>query len=142
MVYITRPLLTVLLEQAAESGPSGVSVPLGATDAGEFDADLGADYELDDETPILSHFYMPDAGKSVSWVFGVDLGTPPGSSRARFVSRSEKDPEIFESDDLSSIIVVAVPPWEDDSVTVFDRSGDELPLTIVDAEPPEESLPE
>lgn len=138
MVYITRALLTVLLEHAGEEGPSGVSVPLGATDVREFEADL----DFDDDTPILSHFYMPDAGKSVSWVFGVDLGTPPGSSKARFVSRSEDDVGLPESDDLAAIMLVAVPPWNEDSVTAFDRDGNELPLTIVDAEPPEEWIPE
>lgn len=136
MIYLTRGLLDVLLEMASESEPEAVTVVLAPTAAGEFDADLG----VDPSTPILTHFYLPDAGRSVSAVFGVDLGTPAGRGRARFLSHPQGPPEPTEEDDFAAVIVVAVPPWRTEDVRAFDRSGTRLDVELVDAEPPDESL--
>jgi len=138
VVYVTRDLLTVLLDHAAAREPTAVSVQLTATPAGEFDADLG----LAPETPVVTHFTLPEVGGSVNEVFGVELGTPAGTGRARFVSHPDGDPELTKADDLAGIVLVAVPPWDHDDVVAYDRAGARLDRTVVDASPPEESVPE
>jgi hypothetical protein len=45
---------------------------------------------------------------------------------------------VRQRDDFKELIFVAVPPWDDDSVAVFDRQGEEQPLELLDVEPPEE----
>jgi len=137
-VRITRDLLAVLLERAAAAEPDGVSLLLTATPAGEF-ADPPP--ELDPADPIITHYTLPGAGGSVSAVFGMDLGTPAGRSRGRFVSHPDGGLELRETDDLAAVVLVAVPPWESDCVAAFDRAGRELPLWVVDAAPPEGSVP-
>ncbi|MFC7255604.1 hypothetical protein ACFR97_06310 [Haloplanus litoreus] len=126
----------MLLERAVEAEPARENVVLDATPAGEFGADLG----LDPGTPVLSHVYLPAAGRAVSDVFGVDLGTPAGRGRARFLSHPQGPDELTRRDDLAGVVLLAVPPWE--TLTAFDRRGRRLPLTVVDAEPPTESIPE
>ena len=42
----------------------------------------------------------------------------------------------------AGVVVVAVPPYDEDSVAAFDRSGDGVELAVVDAEPPTETVPE
>jgi hypothetical protein len=137
-VYVTRGLIEVLLDRAADAEPSRVNTVLDATPAGEFDADLG----VDPATPVLTHLYFPAAGRAVSDVFGVDLGTPAGRGRARFLTHPQGPAELTRRDDLAGVVLLAVPPWEVGSVTAFDRRGRPLDLTVVDAEPPVESLPE
>lgn len=136
MVYATRGLIEVLLEFAVDAEPEAANVVLSATPAGEFEAALG----VDPEAPVLTHFYLPDAGRSVSAVFGVDLGTPAGRGRARFVTHPQGELSVSEADDLAGVVLVAVPPWEESSLAAFDRSGRRLELTLLDAEPPRESL--
>ena len=136
MVYATRGLIEVLLDLAEDADPDPANVVLAATPAGEFDDDLG----IGPETPILSHFYLPEAGRSVRFVFGVDLGTPTGRGRARFLSHPTGELELTERDDLAAAVLVAVPPYDDRSLAAFDRSGERLELTVLDAEPPRESL--
>lgn len=136
MVYITRGLLDALLEMAAEDDPEGVSVVLASTKAGEFDAEVG----LDTETSVLTHFYFPEASGSVNAVFGVDLGTPAGRGRARFVSHPNGRLEATREDTFAAALVVAVPPWNESSCAVFDRNNRELDLDVLDAEPPQETL--
>ncbi|MFC6825515.1 hypothetical protein [Halopelagius fulvigenes] len=136
MVHITRGLLDVLLDMAEESEPERMSVVLTATPAGDFERDVG----LDPETPVLTTFYLPDAGSSVNAVFGLDLGTPAGRGRARFVSHPQGPPRPTREDDFAAAVIVAVPPWEDESVKAFDRSGRGFGLDVVDAHPPNESL--
>lgn len=136
MVYITRGLLDALLGFAREREPEAVSVPLAVTPASEFDTDLG----LDPETPVFTHFYLPDAGSSVSAVFGVDLATPAGRTPGRFVSHPQGRLEVSRTDDLREVVFVSVPPWDDGSVAAFTRSGARQPLSVLDAEPPTESL--
>ena len=138
MIYVTRDLLTVLRERAASEDPDEANLRLSATPAGEFETDLG----LDPETPVVTHFTLPSVGSSVSSVFGVDLGTPAGEGGARFVSHPDGFLGISRTDDLAGVVIVAVPPYDDDSVAAFDRSGDGVELAVVDAEPPTESVPE
>ncbi|SFG17126.1 Proteasome lid subunit RPN8/RPN11, contains Jab1/MPN metalloenzyme (JAMM) motif [Halopelagius inordinatus] len=136
MVHITRGLLDVLLDMAREDEPDSVSVVLAATPAGEFERDI----DVDPETPVLTTFYLPAAGGSVNAVFGVNLGTPAGRGRARFVSHPQGPLRPTREDDFAAAVIVAVPPWDDGSVRAFDRSGRTFELDVVDAEPPGESL--
>ena len=138
MIYVTRDLLTVLLDRAAERDPTAVNLQLSATPASEFDAELG----LDPETPVVTHFTLADVGGSVNAVFGVDLGTPAGRGRARFLSHPDGFLGVSKTDDLAAVVLVAVPPYDDDHVAAFDRAGNGVELAVLDAVPPEESIPE
>lgn len=121
---------------AADAEPEPVSVGLAVTSAAELaDAD-----DLSDETPVLTHFYMPEAGRSITAVFGMNLATPPGRTRGQFVSHPQGRLDVSRTDDLHGVVVVAVPPWDEDSVAAFDRSGRRLALSVVDAIPPGETL--
>ena len=133
VVYATRGLVTSLLRFARESDPDPVTISLSVTQA----ADL-VETSLPDDTPVFTHFYMPEAGGSVNFVFGVDLGTPAGQTQGRFVSHPNGELRVRQTDDFKELIFVAVPPWETDSVAVFDRRGREQPLVLLDVEPPEE----
>jgi hypothetical protein len=135
-VHATRGLVDLLLERAAATEPAQMNVVLDATPAGDFEADL----DLDPTTPVLTHVYFPMAGGAVNDVFGVDLGTPAGRGRARFLTHPQGPAELTRRDDLAGVVLLAVPPWE--RITAFDRRGRELSLAVVDAEPPVESLPE
>jgi len=137
VVHVTRDLLTVLLDQAAERDPGETNLRLSATRAGDFEGDTG----LDPETPVLTHF-TPDVAGSVNAVFGVDLGTPAGHGGARFLSHPDGFLGVSKTDDLAAVVLVAVPPYDDDGVAAFDRSGNGIELAVLDAAPPEESLPE
>lgn len=133
--YATEGLVEYLLEYASDRDPDPVTVSLDVTPAGE----LGVD-ELPAETPVFTHFYVPQAGSSVNFVFGVDLGTPPGQTKGRFVSHPSGELDVSRTDDLHAVVFVAVPPWDRDSLAVFDRSGRRLELEVLDVEPPEEVL--
>ncbi|MFD1588581.1 hypothetical protein ACFR9U_16505 [Halorientalis brevis] len=135
MVHITRGLAETLLRFARERDPESVTISLSVRTAAELD---GTD--LDDDTPVFTHFYLPNAGKSVNAVFGVDLGTPAGQIQGRFVSHPTGDLSVSKRDDLAEVVFVAVPPWERASLAAFDRKGRRKELTVVDAEPPEESV--
>jgi len=136
VVHVTRGLLEVLFDLAAEAEPQSANVVLGATSAGDFEPSLS----LDADVPVLTHFYFPDAGRSVRSVFGVDLGTPAGRGRARFVTHPQGPLELTRRDDFAAVVLVAVPPWEESSLAAFSRSGQRLDVEVVDAEPPRESL--
>ncbi|GAA0542106.1 hypothetical protein ABNG02_12980 [Halorubrum ejinorense] len=138
MIYVTRDLLTVLRERAASEDPDEVNLRLSATPAGDFESDTG----LDPETPVLTHFTLSSVGGSVSSVFGVDLGTPAGEGGARFLSHPDGFLGVSRTDDLAAVVLVAVPPYDGDSVAAFDRSGEGVELAVVDAAPPTESVPE
>ena len=140
MVYITRGLLEALLEMAAAADPDDISVVLASTPVGEFDA--GIDPDLDTDTAVLTHFYFPETSGSVNAVFGVDLGTPAGQGRARFVSHPTGRLEATREDTFAAALLIAVPPWDTESIAAFDRNDRELDLDVVDAEPPEETLVE
>lgn len=135
-VWITRDLLAVLLDRAADAEPSGANVVLDATPA----ADLRPRPDLPPDRPVLTHLYLPDAGRSVGAVFGVDLGRAAGDGHARFVSHPQGPLGVTRRDDLAAAVIVAVPPWDPDHVGAFDRSGRRRRLHVVDAEPPEERL--
>jgi hypothetical protein len=136
VLYATRGLVETLLRLASERDPDSTTISLAVTDA----ADI-PDADLEPDTPVFTHFYMPSAGGSVNAVFGVDLGTPVGQTHGRFVSHPRGDLRLSKRDDFHEVIFIAVPPWEDDDVAVFDRTGEEQELTILDVEPPEEQTP-
>ena len=134
VIYLTEGLLETLLRMAEERDPASTTVPLAITDAGELpDANLSA------ETPVFTHFYLPNEGDSVNAVFGVDLGTPSGQTPGVFVSHPRGELELSKRDDFREVIFVAVPPWDMESFKIFDRTGDELEFTVLDIEPPEEA---
>jgi hypothetical protein len=135
VVHITEGLTDTLLRFAKERDPDGVTVGVAVTPAEQLD---GA--SLPAETPVFTHFYMPETGDSVQAVFGVDLGTPAGQTQGRFVSHPDGMLGVSKRDDLHEVVFVAVPPWEREHLAAFDRRGDRQELVIVDAEPPEESV--
>jgi hypothetical protein len=135
-IHVTTGLLDVLLDMSEAAEPDPVSVVLTPTPAGEFDADLG----IEAETPVLTHFYLPDAGQSVTAVFGLDLSTPAGRGRARFHAHPQGPREPTKRDDFAAAVLVAVPPWDRTTVRAYDRSGTRLAVREVDAVPPEETL--
>lgn len=135
MVYITAGLRDTLLRLAREGEPDDVVIPVAISEAEEV---KGTD--LPPETPLFTHFYMPEAGGSVTAVFGVDLGTPPRQTQGVFVSHPQGRMDVTKEDDLKEVVFVAIPPWDEDSFGAFDRRGDERPLRVLDVEPPEEFL--
>jgi hypothetical protein len=135
-LYVTSDLLDVLLDMSEKAEPDALSVVLTPTPASAFDPDIG----LDADTPVLTHFYLPDAGQSVTAVFGLDLSTPAGRGRARFHAHPQGPREPTKRDDFAAAVIVAVPPWDRTAVRAYDRSGEQLALETVDAEPPEETL--
>lgn len=142
MVYITRGLLDALLEMAAAADPDDISVVLASTPVGEFEGGIDSDLDLDADTAVLTHFYFPETSGSVNAVFGVDLGTPAGQGRARFVSHPTGRLEATREDTFAAALLIAVPPWNTESIAAFDRNDRKLDLDVVDAEPPEETLVE
>ena len=142
MVYITRGLLDALLEMAAAADPDDISVVLASTPVGEFEGGIDSDLDLDTDTAVLTHFYFPETSGSVNAVFGVDLGTPAGQGRARFVSHPTGRLEATREDTFAAALLIAVPPWNTESIAAFDRNNRKLDLDVVDAEPPEETLVE
>ncbi len=138
MVYVTRGLVDVLLDLASDADPNPVSTGLSVTPAGELRGGEG----LPPETPVFTDFFLPDVGKSVNAVFGVDLSTPNRQTQGRFVSHPVGELEVSRRDDLAQVIFVAVPPWTpgEETFAAFDRFGERQPLEIIDAEPPAGSL--
>jgi hypothetical protein len=135
VLYVTRGLVDTLLRFAAERDPDRVTVPLAVTRARDL-----SDADLPDETPVFTHFYMPSEGDAVNAVFGMQLGIPSGETPGIFVSHPVQRLELTKEDDLREVIFIAVPPWEEDSFAAFERGGDRQECTILDIEPPEESL--
>lgn len=150
-IFVTEPLLAVLLELAADADQRAANVSLVATPAGELVARTGAQTdregpttrslaELAPVTPVFSDFYFPDVGRSLDFVFGVDLGTPAGQTQGRFLSHPDGNPELTVRDDLHAIVLVATPPWEPDTVRAFDRDSTERQLVLVAAASPEQAF--
>lgn len=135
-MYATRGLVTVLLELARDAEPGSVTARLAVTDAESL---TGGD-DLSPDVPVFTDFYLPDNGRSVTAVFGVDLSTPSGQTQGRFVSHPQGDLEVSRTDDLAEVVFVAVPPWEEANLAAFDRRGRRRDLTIVDAEPPQDTI--
>lgn len=134
MVYITSGLLTALLEVAADRDPESVTIALDVMPAGELDVDLPGG------ASVFTDMYLPETGRSVAAVFGMDLSTP--GAAGRFVSHPGGNLSLTKADDLHEVVFVAVPPYDRDGVAAFDRSGTELPFETVDAEPPHGTLDE
>ena len=132
-VVVTEGLLDVLLSFARDADPDPVTVTLVSTSAGDW-------ADLPPETPVYADFYLPDAGRSIRNVFGIDLATPPTRGSARFVSHSDGNPNLSQRDDLATRVLVAVPPWNRENVSAYRRSGERLSLCVVDAAPPEREL--
>jgi hypothetical protein len=120
---------------ARDAEPTDVTISLAVTEAAEL-----PDTDLAPETPVFTDFYLPSAGGSVNAVFGMDLGTPAGQTQGRFVSHPNGYLGVSKVDDLHEVIFVAIPPWDTDSFSAFDRSGRTVDVDILDVEPPEESL--
>lgn len=135
MLYITRGLVDTLLRFARERDPDPTTVPLAVTPASEIPA-----AEVPGETPIFTHFYMPNEGDALNAVFGIDLGTPAGQTPGVFVSHPRGNPDLTKRDELREVVFIAIPPWSDDDLQAYDRSGVGQEFTILDIEPPEESL--
>ena len=134
MIHVTRSLLDVLLETAGEREPERVTVGLAVTPAEEIEG-----LDLPAGTPVFTHFYLPDAGGSVTAVFGVDLATPPGRTPGLFVSHPDGSYDLTRRDDLREVVFVAIPPW--DAVVAFGRDGRRREIEVLDVEPPVESPP-
>ena len=132
MVYITRGLLTVLLELGADRDPDSVTVSLVVTPAADLDVDIPT------SAAVFTDLYLPETGDSVTAVFGMDLSTPEAAGR--FITHPDGQLALTERDDLHEVVFVAVPPYEDDSVAAFDRSGDSVPVDVLDVAPPEGTL--
>lgn len=135
-MYVTEGLLDALLELAGNRDPESVTAALSVTPAGELD---GAT-ELEAETPVFTDLYLPNDRTSVNAVFGVDVTIPPRQSQGRFVSHPLGDLDVSMTDDLHEVILVAVPPWERESVAAFDRRGRRRELQVLDASPPIEMM--
>ena len=128
VVYITRGLLTALLELADDRDPESVTVALAVTDGAELDADLPP------EAVVYTDMYLPDTGGSVAAVFGMDLSTP--GAAGRFVSHPDGMLALTKADTLHQVVFVAVPPYSEEDVAAFDRGGTEVRYDVVDAAPP------
>lgn len=134
-VYVAADLLAVLCELAADREPDPLTVPLAVTPADELD-DAGPA-----SGPVFTHFYLPETGRSVRAVFGVDLGTPAGTTPGVFLAHPDGRRELTKRDELREVVLVAVPPWDADAVVAFDRRGRRRPLERVDVSIPEETPP-
>lgn len=134
-VLVAEDLIQVLCELAADRDPDAVSVPLGVTPADEIE-------ETDAVTgPVFTHFYLPETGRSVRAVFGVDLGTPSGSTPGIFLAHPDGRQELTKRDELREVCFLAVPPWRPTEVVAVDRRGSRRPLRTLDVTLPEESVP-
>jgi hypothetical protein len=132
VVYITRGLLTALLELGGHRDPDPVTVSLLVTPGADLDADLPP------SASVFTDFYLPETGDSVTAVFGMDLSTPEAAGR--FITHPDGPLALTKRDDLHEVVFVAVPPYEDDSVGAFGRSGDPISIDVLDVAPPEGSL--
>ena len=143
VVYITAGLVEALLGFAREREPRSVTIGLSVTPARTLVppevSDAATDSALDavpDDAPVFTHFYLPDAGGSVRAVFGMDLASP--RTQGRFISHPDGIRGLKQTDDLHEVVFVATPPWE--AVDAFDRHGGRFEVTVLDAEPPVESV--
>lgn len=133
-MYVTSGLLEGLLSMADDHDPNQLEVDLGTTPTARLPDDLG----VPDDATVFTHFYLPDAGASVSAVFGFDLGTGPGQTDGRFISHPGGELAVRSTDELHQRMLVAVPPYDRNSVGAFDRAGRRHPLEVLDIALPEE----
>lgn len=140
-LFVTGPLLDVLLELARDADPRPANVQLIESDvaalepisAGETQVQL-TDVPADE--PVFSDFYFPDVGRALNFVFGVDLGTPAGTTQGRFLSHPDGDPGLTVRDDLHAVVLVAVPPWTPENVVAYAPDGTRRELRLVAAGTP------
>jgi hypothetical protein len=128
MIRTTRALLEALLEMAADRDPQPMTVALRAIRAGDW-------APLDADEPVLTEFYLPETGGSVAAVFGVDIATP--GAAGRFLTHPDGVDAIRQTDDLHATILLAVPPYDIESVRGYGRTGTQRPIELVEATPPE-----
>jgi len=141
-VYATRPLVEALCVLAEDADPRPLSVALATSARDELVAADGSGESLaavPDDAAVFSDFYFPNAGDAVSKVFGVDLATPAGQTKGRFLSHPRGDPDPSVTDDFAARLLVAVPPWGAENVRAYDRRGRRR-LVLVAADAPEESV--
>jgi hypothetical protein len=136
-VYATRGLLDVLLELAADRDPGEFSAPLQVSPATDLEAEdeTAVLEELDPDLPVFTDFYFPSTGRAVDAVFGVDVTVPHAQTQGRFIAHPEGLDSISIEDDLHEVVIVAVPPWCQDSIKAYDRRGRRLPITAVPGAP-------
>ncbi|MFC3957115.1 hypothetical protein [Halovivax cerinus] len=136
-VYATAGMVEALLDLASEAQPDRVSTGISTVSAGDLEGEEAT--VLPAETPVFAEYLIPDPGNSLTHVFGVELSTPNRNTQGRFLSHPDGVLDLTLRDDLAAVVIVAVPPWNpaDDSLAAFDRSGERLPLELIDAEPPE-----
>ncbi|MFB6114344.1 MAG: hypothetical protein ABEJ58_09630 [Halodesulfurarchaeum sp.] len=135
-LWITAPLLEVLLQLADDADPRPVNILLLASPAADLESHPGEGIpleSLDTDRPVFSDFYFPDAGRAIRHVFGIDLGTPAGQTQGRFLSHPMGDPDLGVTDDLHARVLVAIPPWTPENVTAYDRHGTKLDVRTVAA---------
>lgn len=137
MIFITSGLLDGLLSLAATQVDTSLSVPLIATPA--TDLDVGV---VPEDSMVFTDFYLPDSAASVSSVFGVDLGTPTVRTDGRFISHPDHYLGVSVTDDLHQIMIIAVPPWDHESVGAFSRDNTRVELSVIDVDEGTESIPE
>jgi len=92
--------------------------------------------------PVVTHFTPAGVGGSVNAVFGGYRDARRTRRGARFISHPNGFLGVSKRDDLAAVVLVAVPPYDDDDAVAFDRAGNGIELAVLDAAPPEESLPE
>ena len=126
--------MKALLRLAADADPDSRTIPLAVTQARNL-----PEADLDGETPVFTHLYLPTKGDALNAVFGVDLKTPSAQTPGIFLSHPLGELTVTKKDDLREVMIVAVPPWMEDSVKVFSRKGHTEEYTVLDIEPPEES---
>ena len=135
MLYVTRGLVETLLRFADEKDPDSTTIPLAVTPAAEL-----PETDLPPETSVFTHFYLPSKGDALNAVFGIELGIPAGQTPGVFVSHPFGELKVTKEDDMREVIFVAVPPWDTASLKAFDRNGAVQEYTILDVEPPEETI--
>ena len=141
-VYATSALVEALCRLAADAEPESLSVSLATSAPADLDAVEGTGTPLDavpPDAPVFSDFYFPSAGRSITAVFGVDLATPTGQVRGRFLSHPDGVLAPRLEDDLAARVLVAVPPWRPHEVRAYDRRR-RRPLVLVAADAPAESV--
>lgn len=137
MIFITSGLLDGLLSLAATQTGRSLSVPLIATPASDLDAS-----DIPEDSMVFTDFYLPDSAASVSSVFGIDLGTPTVRTDGRFISHPDHYLGVSVTDDFHQIMIIAVPPWDHESVGAFSRDNTRIELSIIDIDYRTESVPE
>lgn len=141
-VYATHALVETLCALAADAEPRALSVALATSAPSALDASDGTGTPLAEvpaDAAVFSDFYFPDAGRALDAVFGVDLATPSGQTKGRFLAHPMGDRDPALGDDLAARLLVAVPPWNVADVRAYDRRGRRR-LVLVAAETPEEEM--